>query len=299
MIRKLVLEKTAVATVLVFGANLFLAPLALAGELATQAQVMETFMQKSGAFPRDWNDTRKSMLTLRQRVKDSRLDLDSNGIEHYRGKAKVMLDLERQRMRRAADYLLRNQHGTRLREELRKTREQELIQLANNMEISTMSGQNDSQAVLDNYLGFRVKGYEEVVTRLEQDKVRSVMVDTEAAVDAYVASGGDVSKLDRGLFAKDDAAPESNKLLRWVIAAIAGVGLVIAVFFSITTMTMTPFLTFMATVVGLLALLGRVGAFQSVFYGSPYGPTPGPYSPYQPWNPYWPPQQQPYQPPAG
>lgn len=302
------------ALTLVFSANLVLVPAvraeearaasprppaAAAAEALQSAERMRDFLHSSGALSSSWVDTRKALLSVKQKVKDSRLDLDTNGIEFYRGKAKVMVDLERQRLRRASRYLVDNRHKARLIAELKNSGNSELTRLANNLELQAFAdGPGATQAVLDEYLSYRLSGYEQAVTKLETAKVRQVMTDTIDSVDEAVAAGGDLSKLNRGLFADggENDSPGGNKLLRWIVGAIAGVGLVVAVFFSLTTMTMTPFLTFMATVVGLLALLGRNGAFQSIFFGNPYGPHPGPYNPYNPWNPYHP--RQPYPPPA-
>ncbi len=290
--RSRILATPALATAAVLTANLVLVPLVNAEDARVRLERAQKFMTFSDVGG-GWVDQRKAMLTLKQRVKDSRLDLDMNGVDFYKGKAKVMLDLERQRMRQAARFLFENGHGERVAKELRDSNDRELIELANNLQLSAKTIQNAVKPmdVMDNYLSFRVAGYESAIKKLDKDEVRKVMVDTEKAVDSYVASGGDTRKLDIGLFAEDDTT--KGRLMRWVIGAIAGVGLVIAVFFSLSTMTITPFLTFMATVVGLLALLGRNGAFQSIFYGNPYGPTPGPYNPYQPWNPYWPTPQPP------
>lgn len=308
LMKPFVLRRGAALTAFVFGANLALVPMVQAQDARLrQAKELTSFMHETGAFSAGWVDQRKAMETLRQRVKDSRLDLDSNGITFYRKKAKVMMDLERQRLRRGVRFLLDNQHSERFSAELRRTGQRELTELANNLELQVQTMGNDPMAraqvakdVADNYMAFRFQGYEQTLGGMATDEVRKVMVDTETAATKYLKTGGDLATLNVGIFADGETDPDSKgKLIRWLVGAIAGVGLVIAVFFSLTTMTITPFLTFMATVVGLVALLGRNSAFQSIFFGNPYGggQVPGQWNPYQPWNPYypWPPQQ----PPAG
>jgi hypothetical protein len=298
-----VLRRGAALTAFVFLANLALVPMVRAEEAAQKrAREMISTMHESGAFSAGWPDQRKAMETLKQRVKDSRLGLDLHGIEHYRKRSKVMIDLERQRLRRAARYLLDNHHGSRLAAELRRTNEPELVDMANSMELHAMSGDDANIAardVVDNYMSYRFKGYEQFLGSFTKKEVRQVMVNTEAAAGQYIKSGGDIRALQKGIFAEGDDSNDKGKLIRWLIGAIAGVGLIVAIFFSLTTMTIAPFMTFMATVAGLLALLGRNGSFQNVFYGNPYGPQPGPYNPYQPWNPYqpYPPGQRAYPPP--
>lgn len=293
-----VLRPGAKVTAFALLANLFLVPFVQAEETElARARQMIGVMQERGALDSSWLDQRKAMETLRQRVKDSRLDLNTNGVEFYRKKAKVMVDLERQRLRRAVRYLLDNSHGPRVAEELRKTGHSELVDLANNMQLATVNSRtqaeinSQAQSVTDEYLSYRMGGYEQVVTSMETQDLRKVMVDTEEAATEFIQSGGDMRALNRGIFARgnDEEGDDTgkSKVIRWLIGAIAGVGLIIAIFFSVSTMTITPFLTFMATVSGLLALLGRNSAFQSVFFGNPYGPTPGPFNPYNPWNPYW------------
>ena len=289
-----VLRPGARVTAFALLANLFLVPFVQAeeAELARVRQQITT-MQARGAMGSSWLDQRKAMETLRQRVKDSRLDLDKNGIEFYRKKAGVMVDLERQRMRRAVKYLLDNKHGSRMSDELRKTGYGELVDLANNMQLATVNARSQAeitaqaQSVTDEYLSFRMRGYEQAVTTMETDQLRQVMVDTEEAAGDFIQSGGDLRTLNRGAFIQAEENDDGkSKIVRWLVGAIAGVGLIIAIFFSMSTMTITPFLTFVATVSGLVSLLGRNSAFQSVFFGNPYGPTPGPFNPYNPWNPY-------------
>jgi hypothetical protein len=302
--RPIILRRGAALTAFVFSANLLLVPVVRAEQAELrQAKQLMSFMNETGALSGGWVDQRKAMETLRQRVKDSRLDLDSNGISFYRKKAKTMVDLERQRLRRGVRFLLENQHGDRFAAELRRTGHKELTEVANGMALQAQAMSQDpmvraqvASEVADNYMSFRFQGYEQVLGSMQKDEIRQVMVDTETVATKYIKSGGDLKTLNAGIFA-GEADPDDgrSKLIRWLVGAIAGVGLVIAVFFSLTTMTITPFLTFMATVVGLVALLGRNSAFQSIFFGNPYGPGqhPGGWNPYQPWNPYWPPQPPP------
>lgn len=285
-----ILRRMAACTAFVFASNLLLVPMVRAEENAQKrSREMMSFMQETGAAKAGWPDQRKAMETLGQRVKDSRLGLDLHGIGHYRKRSKVMVDLERQRLRRAARYLIDNKHSTRLANELRRTGQDELVDLANSMEIRGMAEADAAVAardVMENYMSYRFAGYQQHLESFTKDEVRKVMTDTEAAAKEYIRTGGSSKALTKGIFAKDET--DKGKLVRWLVGAIAGVGLIISIFFSLTTMTITPFLTFMATVAGLVALLGKNGSFQSVFYGNPYGPSPYPANPYQPWNPYMP-----------
>ncbi len=295
-----ILKRCAKLTGFVFLANTLLIPFAHAQDAAfklarTKAREGMQFMHASGALSSAWSDQRKQMETLKQRVKDSRLDLDNNGIGFYRKKADVMVDLERQRMRRAVRFLLDNNHASRMAQDLKRSGHRELTELANNLEMANThsfagdDSRDQAQSVADTYLSYRFKGYQQVVNKLETKELRQVMVDTESAADEYVKTGGSLKALNRGIFAgqaqgKDEGS--KNKIIRWLIGAIAGIGLIIAVFFAFTTMTITPFLAFVATVSGLVALLSKTSQFQSMFYGNPYGPTPGNFSPYNPYNPY-------------
>lgn len=292
------LRATARLTCLAFTANLVLVPMVRADEARTRARDLQGMMLSSGAMAQSWTDQRKSMETLKQRVKDSRLFLDLNGRDAYMKRAKVMLDVERQRARRAASHLLREGHTARVVEELKKSGHKELVELANNMGLATMTAESPGSA-LDNYLSYRMQGYDQALAEMKTEDIREVMVATEDSAERYIKTGGDVRQLNAGIFAEGDE-PQKGGLMKWIVGAIAGVGLVIAVFFSLTTMTLTPFLSFLATVIGLLALLGKNSAFQSILYGNPYGPWAGPNNPYQPWNPYYPYPpypQQPMQPP--
>lgn len=291
------LQKGCRALAMCFLANLLLVPAIRANELALkQAEKQLNFMTKAGVLSGNFLDQKKAMETLKQRVRDSRLDLELNGISRYREKTETMIDVERQRLRRAIQYLVDEGHKEKLLKEVRRTGHKELIQLANHMESSGFA-ENDVLSVADNYMDFRFSGYRQAIDSLDEGQIRKMMTDTEEAADDYIRSGGDLRTLNRGIFlAADDSGKEEgeepkNKIIRWVVAAIAGAGLLIAIFFSFTTMTFTPFLSFMATITGVMGLLGKHSAFSNIFFGNPYGATPGGvYGPYNPWNPYWPPQ---------
>jgi len=265
------LRRAAATTAFAVFAQLALVYPVRASEAAKQVQHLRSFMMESGAFSAAWVDQRKAMQTLRQRVKDSRLDLDLNGEEFYRKKAKVMVDVERQRTRRGVRYLLDEGHQDRLAAELRRTGHGELVDLANNMELQAQTFSNDPVAraqvareVADNYLSYRFKGYEQFLGTFSKADIREAMVETEEAAGEYLESGGDMRKLNKGIFGPENDDDGKSKIIRWLITAIAGVGLVIAIFFAVTTMTITPFLTFMSTVVGLVALPVSLGRFDAV-----------------------------------